>query len=159
MFSIGSKLLFVFSIGWLMNVMFVSSICILTWGLCSQFYNDFIVSKRSPREVQNWTSFGLLFDIWIEDTNCEEEFGPNQDRKEEFVATNECISGCEKKVEFSLQLVTNNLRSWQMFYCWRPPNLGPSCAPTSARWRRWASLRRGWRSGGRSSKVGAVVIF
>ena len=90
--SIGSKLLFVFSIGWLMNVMFVSSICILTLGLCSRFYNDFIVSKRSPSEVQNWTSFGLLFDTWIEDTHCEEEFGPNQEHKAEFVATNECAS-------------------------------------------------------------------
>ena len=47
-----SKLLFVFSIGWLMNVMFVSSLCILTLGLCSRFYNDFYSVKEEPK----WSS-------------------------------------------------------------------------------------------------------
>ena len=37
-----SKLLFAFSIGQLMNI------------LHSQFYNDYTVSNRSPKEVQNW---------------------------------------------------------------------------------------------------------
>ena len=76
-FSIGSKLLFAFSIGRLMNVKLAFSICLLNLGLLSQFNSDFIVPNRSPKEVQNQTSFGLLFDTGIEKANNEVEFASN----------------------------------------------------------------------------------
>ena len=36
-----------------------------------------LVPNRSPKEVQNQTSFGLLFDIGIEKVNNEVEFASN----------------------------------------------------------------------------------
>ena len=76
-FSIGSKLLFAFSIGRLMNVKLAFSISLLNLGLLSQFNKDFVVTNRSPKEVQNQTSFGLLFDTGIEKANNEVEFASN----------------------------------------------------------------------------------
>ena len=75
-FSIGSQLLFAFSIGRLMNIKLSFSICLLNLGLLSQFNSDFVVPNRSPKEVQNQTSFGLLFDSGIEKAN-EVEFASN----------------------------------------------------------------------------------
>ena len=74
-----------------MNIKLVSSVCVL--NLCYWFYIDFVVSKRSSKEVQIWTSFGLPFDTSTEDTNHEEEFVPNREYKAEFGAINERVSG------------------------------------------------------------------
>ena len=59
-----------------MNVKLAFSICLLNLGLHSQFNSDFVAPNRSPKEVQNQTAFGLLFDSVIEKANNEVEFLP-----------------------------------------------------------------------------------
>ena len=51
--------------------------CLLNLALLSQFNSDFVVPNRSPKEVQNQISFGLLFDSGIEKANNEVEFASN----------------------------------------------------------------------------------